>query len=76
MEAKYDPETREFIEGVFKANNYTLERQLSYLEYMERQKYNYYCDRTAGNWGWTDAEEKKYQAEWNEILEMIRERKE
>lgn len=73
--AKFDQETRDFIEGVFAENNYSLEKQISYLEIKERQKYNYYCDMTAGNWGWSQEEVERYNNSWNEIIEMLNERK-
>ena len=73
--AKFDQETRDFIEGVFAENNYSLEKQISYLEIKERQKYNYYCDMTAGNLGWTTEEVRAYENSWNEIIEMLNERK-
>ena len=75
MRAKYDQETRDFIEGIFETNAYPIEKQIAYLEIKERQKYNYYCDMTAGNWNWTADQMNKYNAEWNEIIEMINERK-
>lgn len=75
MKAKFDQETRDNIEALFKANGYDTEKQIKYLEIKERQKYNYYCDMTAGNWNWTAEQVRKYEAEWNEIIEMINERK-
>ena len=75
MKAKYDQETRDFTEALFKANGYDIEKQIAYLEIKERQKYNYYCDMTAGNWKWTAEQVRKYEAEWDEIIEMLNERK-
>lgn len=75
MKAKYDQETRDFTEALFKANGYDKEMQIKYLEIKERQKYNYYCDMTAGNWNWTAEQVRKYEAEWDEIIEMLNERK-
>lgn len=74
MKAKFDQETRDFYEELFKKNGYDTEKQIAYLKIKERQKYNYYCDMTAGNWGWTDEQVKKYNAEWDEIIDMINER--
>lgn len=65
--AKFDQETRDFIEGVFEYNHYSLERQVKYLEIKERQKYHYQCD--CGPMG------EKYDNEWNEIIAMLEERK-
>ena len=75
MKAKFDQETRDFIEGLFKAIGYPFEKQIAYLEIKERQKYNYYLDMTAGNWNWSAEQVNKYEAEWNEIIEMLNERK-
>jgi len=74
-EAKFDKETREFIENLFKEQKYSLEKQISYLEIKERQKYNYYCSRTNNTWNWSQTDDDKFNAEWNEIIEMINERK-
>lgn len=73
--AKFDLDTRDFIEQVFTNNNYSLDDQIRYLEIKERQMYNYYSDRTNGNWGWTEEEDRQYNSEWNEVLEMLKERK-
>lgn len=75
--AKFDQETRDFIEKLFKVNNYSLEKQIKYLEIEERQKYNYNCDCTNFGYknGWTEEQAKKYDNEWNEIIEMLNERK-
>lgn len=74
--AKFNQETRNFIESLFEANNYSLEKQIKYLEIEERQKYNYYLDRSQGNWNWSQEDEDKYQSEWDEIIDMLSERKE
>lgn len=71
MKAKYDQETRDLIESIFKSNNYSKERQISFLRIKERQQYNYYCDCSSS---WTNDEYQKYQNEWNEILDMLDER--
>lgn len=73
--ARYNQETRDFIEGVFKTNGYDLDRQISYLEIMERQKYHYQCDASAGGWGWTAEQAERYNSEWDEIIDMLNERK-
>jgi hypothetical protein len=56
---------------LFKENNYPLDRHIKYLEIKERQKYNYNLDKNAGGWNWTQEEEKKYNSEWNEIIDML-----
>lgn len=76
MKAKYNQETRDFIEGIFKSNNYSKERQIQYLEICERQKYNYNLDKSNGNWNWSQEDEERFQSEWDEIIEMLRERRE
>lgn len=76
MKAKFNQETRDFIEGVFKNNNYSIEKQISYLEIRERQKYNYYLDRCGGNWNWSQEDEDRFQSEWDEIIDMLNERRE
>lgn len=63
--AKYNQETRDFIEGVFAMNNYPLERQITYLEIRERQMWHYESDCP----GCVD------DSAWNEIIEMLNERK-
>lgn len=65
MIAKYNQETRDFIEELFKHFNYSLERQINYLEIRERQFWNYNADCP----GCVD------DSAWNEIIEMINERK-
>lgn len=75
MKAKYNQKTRDFIEELFKKNNYSLDRQISYLEIQERQKYNYYCDLTNNNWNWPQKDIDEYESAWNEIIEMLNERK-
>ena len=66
--AKYSQKTRDFIETLFQVNNYSLERQIKYLEIQERQKYHYYCDCP-------QACNSDYDNAWNEIIEMLNERK-
>lgn len=63
--AKYNQETRDFIEGLFAINNYSIERQITYLEIRERQMWHYSCDCP----GCVD------DSAWNEIIEMLNERK-
>lgn len=63
--AKFNQETRDFIEGLFEHFNYSLERQISYLEIRERQMYHYECDCP----GCAD------DSAWNEIIEMLNERR-
>lgn len=65
MKAKFSQETRDFIEGLFEMFNYSPERQLSYLEIRERQMWHYESDCP----GCVD------NNAWNEIIEMINERK-
>ena len=71
MKARFDQETRDFIEELFRVNNYSLEKQISYLRISERQKYNYYCDCSGR---WSDEDLKKYNAAWDEIIDMLDER--
>lgn len=61
----------EFIENVLKEYK-TDEEKLRYLEIAERQKYNYYCDRTANFWNWTKEEDELFQMDWNYLLERAR----
>ena len=63
--ARFNQETRDFIEGVFNQNNYDIERQIKYLEIRERQMYHYECDCP----GCVD------NSAWNEIIDMIDERR-
>ena len=63
--ARYNQETRDFIEGLFAHNNYPLERQIRYLEIRERQMWHYECDCPG----------KVDQSAWNEIIDMLNERK-
>lgn len=37
-------------------------------EIRERQKYNYYCDRTNYNWNWSEEDDRAYQKEWDELI--------
>ena len=70
--ARYNQETRDFIEGVFKTNDYTVDQKIHYLETRERQKYNYYCDCS---YMWSNEDNIRYQSEWNEIIDMLNELK-
>lgn len=45
--------------------------KLKSAEIRERQKYNYYCDRTVGLWDWSEEDEEKYQKEWDDIIEEL-----
>lgn len=63
--ARFNQETRDFIEGVFAHENYSLEKQIHYLEVRERQMWHYECDCP----GMAD------QNSWNEIIDMLNERK-
>lgn len=71
--------TREFIEKIFASDpKYNdINRQIRFLEIEERQKYNYYCDGCS--WGfmnkWTPEQQKEFNDSWNEIIQMIDERK-
>ena len=65
MKAKFNQETRDFIEELFKMFNYSLEKQITYLEIRERQMYHYNCDCP----GCVD------DSAWNEIIDMLNERK-
>lgn len=51
----------------------TLKERVASLEIRERQKYHYYCDCSDQ---WTTEENKKYQSQWNEIIQMLNEAKE
>lgn len=46
------------------------ERRLA--EVKERQKYNYYSDRTNYNWNWSEKDDKAYQKEWDELILKLR----
>ena len=59
--ARFNQETRDFIEGVFKANNYSKERQIRYLEIRERQFWNYNADCP----GCVD------NSAWDEVIDML-----
>lgn len=63
--AKFKQSTRDFIEELFKVNNYSLERQIKYLEIRERQMWNYNADCP----GCVD------ESAWDEIIDMLDERK-
>lgn len=66
--AIFDKETREWYEKLLEGK--TLEKKIKTLEIAERQKYHYYCDCSEI---WTTDQNKKYEAEWNEIIEMLNE---
>ena len=66
-QAKYCQETRDFLENVFKLNNYTLEQEITYLEHAERRKWHYQCDCP-------QVCDKDFINSWNEIIEMLKER--
>lgn len=51
----------------------TNEDKLWFLEFKERQRYNYYCDRTSNCWNWTKEQDELFQMEWNYLLERARE---
>ena len=63
--ARFNQETRDFIEELFQHFNYDLERQITYLEIRERQMYNYNRDCV----GCVD------ESAWDEIIDMLNERK-
>jgi hypothetical protein len=65
QKARFNQETRDFIEGLFATNNYDIDRQISYLEIRERQMWHYESDCP----GCAD------QSAWNEIIDMLNERK-
>ena len=69
--AKFNQETRDFLENLLKYK--TLEERIASLEIRERQKYHYYCDCSDQ---WTTEENKKYQSQWNEIIQILNEAKE
>ena len=50
-----------------------MEEQIRTLEIAERQKYNYYIDCSDR---WTSEENRLYESQWNEIIEMLNELKE
>ena len=63
------------IEELVKAKNFIsleeVEKKLYSAELQERQKYNYYCDRTNFNWDWTPEQDALYQKEWDTIIEKM-----
>lgn len=65
MKARFNQETRDFIEGLFEHFGYDLERQISYLEIRERQMWHYNADCV----GCVD------NSAWNEIIDMLNERR-
>ena len=68
MKAKYNQETRDWYTELLKDK--PLEKQIAMLEIIERQKYNYYCDCSDN---WTTEQNKEYESQWNEIIEMLNE---
>ena len=48
-----------------------VEDKIKGLEIKERQKYNYWCDRTNYNWNWTKEQDEQYQEEWDKIIEEM-----
>jgi hypothetical protein len=70
MKAKYNQETRDWYTELLKDK--PLEKQIVMLEISERQKYNYYCDCSDN---WTTEQNKEYESQWNEIIEMLNELK-
>lgn len=68
--AKYNQETREWLEKLLDGK--TLDEKIKILEIKERQKYNYYIDCSNR---WTTEQNRKYESEWNEIIDMLNELK-
>lgn len=66
--AKHNQETRDWYIELLK--DLPIEEQIAYLEIAERQKYNYYCDCSDR---WTTEQNKEYESQWNEIIEMLNE---
>ena len=71
--AKFSQETRDWLEKLLEGKS--TEEKIKILEIKERQKYNYYCDMTYGNWNWNTEQVREYEKSWNEIIEMINELK-
>jgi len=63
--ARFNQEYRDFIEDLFSANGYSIERQIKYLEIRERQFWHYASDCP----GCVD------ESAWNEVIDMLNERK-
>lgn len=66
--AVYNQETRDWYEKLLEGK--TIEEKISSLEIAERQKYNYYIDCSDR---WTTEQNKEYESQWNEIIEMLNE---
>lgn len=69
--AKYNQETRDWYEKFLEGK--PVEEKIRSLELAERQKYNYYIDCSDR---WTTEQNREYDSQWNEIIEMIKELKE
>ena len=66
--AKYNQETRDWYEKLLEGK--TIEEKIYRLELAERQKYHYYIDCSDR---WTTEQNKEYESQWNEIIEMLNE---
>ena len=66
--AKHNQETRDWYNKLLEGK--TIEEKIATLEIVERQKYNYYCDCSDR---WTTEQNKEYESQWNEIIEMLNE---
>ena len=66
--AKYNQETRDWYNKLLEGK--TIEEKIASLEIAERQKYNYYIDCSDR---WTTEQNKEYESQWNEIIEMLNE---
>lgn len=66
--AKYNQETRDWYNKLLEGK--TIEEKIARLEIAERQKYHYYCDCSDR---WTTEQNREYESQWNEIIEMLNE---
>ena len=66
--AKFNQETRDWYNQLLEGK--TVEEKIRALEIAERQKYNYYIDCSDR---WTTEQNKEYESQWNEIIEMLNE---
>ena len=66
--AKHNQETRDWYEKLLEGKS--TEEKIKTLEIAERQKYNYYIDCSDR---WTTEQNKEYESQWNEIIEMLNE---
>ena len=66
--AKYNQQTRDWYEELLKDKS--IEEKIRSLELAERQKYNYYIDCSDR---WTSEQNREYESQWNEIIEMLNE---